>query len=347
VVVRNNQLMGRCYRQISAFIVFAAPFLLGAQSAPRWIIGGEEDVVTQLGRVRGVVALPRSFVVLERDAPFLKVFDYSGRLIQKLGRSGGGPGEFRGPTSLSFDARRQRLLVVDPSNARVTAYQVRDSLVAPRFLKIDDNGIRSVCALGTRMIGLARSTLAHNAPTILRELREEGDKLTVTSSFGEPRTNHPLGAHPMVRTRASDGPLYCDEQGNRVIVASAMLGEVHVFNAASRQQVTAPIPGFQRITMTVDNNSMTMVPPTAGSDAVLGLVPWEGFVRAVTERTRPIPGSVPASMGFAASRIGAGGPESLGARTQWRPLAQTSAGALCAQSDPAPAIALFAAGRCP
>lgn len=329
-------------RIIHALIVLAAPLLLGAQTAPRWIIGGEEDVVTQLGRFRSVVALPRSFVVLERDAPFLKVFDYSGRLVQSLGRSGGGPGEYRSPTSLSFDARRQRLLVVDPSNARVTAYRVRDSLVAPRFLKMGDIGVRSVCALGTRLVGLAR-----NAPTILRELREEGDRLTVVSSFGAPRTNHPLGAHPMVRTRASDGPLLCDEQGNRAIVASAMLGEVHVFNASSRQQVTTPIPGFQRITMVVEDNALAMVPPAGGYDVVHGLVPWEGSVLAVTERTRPVPGDVTRSVGFAVSGISARGPGSLGARTQWRPLAKTNSGALCAQSDPAPAIALFTAGSCP
>ncbi|MBX9854450.1 MAG: 6-bladed beta-propeller [Gemmatimonadaceae bacterium] len=330
------------FRRISALIVFAAPLLLGAQTTPRWIIGGEDDAVTQLGRVRAVVALSRSFVVLERDAPFLKVFDYSGRLLQTLGRSGAGPGEYRGPTSLSFDERNQRLLVVDPSNARVTAYQVRDSLVAPRFLKVGDSGIRSVCALGTRLIGLAR-----NAPTILRELREEGGKLTVTGSFGEPRTNHPLGTHPMVRTRASDGPLLCDEQGNRVIVASAMLGEVHVFDASSRQLVTTPIPGFQRITMIVEDSALTMVPPVGGYHVVHGLVPWEGSVRVVTERLRPMPGDAPMSVGFAFAGIGAGGPGALGARTQWRPLAKTSSGALCAQEDPAPAIALFTAGSCP
>lgn len=333
----------RCYRRtITVLIGVLTPLLLGAQAAPRWLIGGEEDAVTQLGRVRGVVALSRSFVVLEADAPFLKVFDYSGRLLQTLGRSGSGPGEFRGPTSVSFDSRQQRLLVVDPSNARVTAYQVRDSLTAPRLLALDDNGIRSVCVLGTRMFGVAR-----NAPTILRELREAGGKLTAVASFGEPRTNHPLGTHPLVRTRASDGPLMCDEQGNRLIVASSMLGEVHTFTAASRQQVTTPIPGFQRITMTVDNNSMTMVTPPAGFDAVLGLVLWEGSVRAVTERTRAVPGDVPTSSGFAVAAIGARGPENLGPRTRWRPLAKTSSGALCTQSDPAPAIALFASGRCP
>lgn len=329
-------------RHISALIVFAAPPFLGAQAAPRWVIGGEEDAVTQLGRVRGVVTLPRSFVVLEADAPFLKIFDYSGRLLQTLGRSGSGPGEFRGPTSLSFDARQQRLLVVDPSNARVTVYQVRDSLVAPRVRTLEDIGIRNVCGLGTRLFGLAR-----NAPTILRELREDGGRFTVTASFGEPRTNHQLGTHPLVRTRASDGPLVCDEQGNRVLVASTTLGEVHVFNAASRQQTTTPIPGFQRITMTVDNNSMTMVPPPGGFDAVVGLVTWDGAIRVVTERTRAVPGNVPTSLGFAVAELGARGPETLGARTRWRPLAKTSSGALCAQSDPAPAIALFAAGICP
>lgn len=90
-----------------------------------------------------------------------------------------------------------------------------------------------------------------------------------------------------------------------------------------------------------------MVSRVAGYDVVYGLVSLEGSVRAVTERTRPVPAHVPMSARFAVADISAREPGSLDARTQWRPLAKTSSGALCAQSDPAPTIALFTAGSCP
>jgi hypothetical protein len=327
---------------INALLTLATPLLLAAQPARRWIIGGENDAVTSIGRIDGVAAMPRRFVVLEADAPFLKVFDYAGKLVQTLGRAGGGPGEFRSPSGMAYDAARRRLLVVDPSNARVTVYQVGDTLAAPRLLTLPEIGIRSVCTLGGRLFALAR-----NAPTILRELREDNGKLTVIASFGEPRTNHPLGTHPLVRTRASDGPLLCDEPRQRIIAASAPLGEVHVFDAQTRQQVTAPIPGFQRITMTVDANSMTMSVPPDGFDTVRGLVLWDGAVQAVSERARRVPNDAPESVGFALAAIGARGPGALGPRIRWRPLASTPNGSLCAQSEPAPTIALFPAGRCP
>jgi len=313
-----------------------------AQTAPRWVVGGEDDAVTQLGRIRGVVALPRSFVVLEYDAPFLKVFDYSGRLLQAVGRNGSGPGEFRGPSSISFDARQQRLLVVDASNARVTSYQARDSLTSPRFLTLEDIGVRSVCTIGPRIFGLVR-----NSPTILRELREEDGRLRVLASFGEPRTNHQLGTHPLVRTRASDGPLLCDEAGNRVIAASTILGEVHVFDVATRQQTSTLTGGFQRITLTVDNSSMTMTPQANGYDGIVGLTVWDSAVHVVTERSRALPGDGPISQGFAVAPMTPRAPGAIGTRTQWRPLARTATGALCSQNEPEPAIALFGGGRCP
>lgn len=319
-----------------------APMSVGAQASPRWVVGGEEDVATQLGRFRSVAALPRLFVVLEGDAPFIKVFDYSGRLVQSIGRAGSGPGEFRAPSSVTFDARQQRVLVVDPSNARVTVYAVRDSLASASFLTLEDIGIRSLCTLGVRLFGLAR-----NAPTIIRELREDATTLSVSASFGEPRTNHPHGSHPFVRTRASDGPLQCDESGNRIVAASSILGEVHVFDAATRAQSTTPIPGFERLTITVDNNSMTMAPPEAGFDVILDIVEWEGALLAVSERSKPAPGGPPVSVGFSTAPIRARGPEQVSSRRKWRPLAKTTVGSLCAVSDPAPTIALFSGNVCP
>jgi len=317
------------------------PNALNAQSAPRWLIGGEDDVESQLGRFRDVVALPRRFVVLEGDAPFLKVFSYDGKLIQSLGRAGGGPGEFRTPSALTLDSHRGRLLVVDAANARVTVFTIGDTLAAPRYLALEDIGIQSICVLGDRLFGLAR-----NAPTLLRELKEEPTRLTVIASFGEPRTDHRFGTHPFVRSYASNGPLACDAGSNHIIVASSVLGEVHVLDAETRAQTTARIPGFDRLTITVDDKSMTMAPPDGGFDATLAFVHLDDALYVVAERSDAGSGGPPASLGFKTASIGPKGPGPLSALRRWRPLAQVAGGTLCAVSDPAPTIGFFSNSAC-
>lgn len=331
-------LLRRLWLAIALFV----PLSASAQVAPRWVVGGEEDIATQLGRFRSVAALPRLFVVLEGDAPFIKVFDYSGRLVQSFGRAGSGPGEFRRPSSLTFDAHQERVLIVDPANARVTVYSVRDTLTSARYLTLENTGVRSVCALGERIFGLAPG-----AQTFLRELREDATTLSVSASFGEPQTNHPHGDHPLVRTRASGGPLHCDASGNRIVAGSEIMGEVQVFDAATRAQSTTLVPGFQRLTISIENGSMSMAPPETGFDVMLDLVEWDGALHAVTERSKPAPGGMPVSLGFATAPIRARGAEPLSPPRHWRPLAQTPAGALCAVSEPAPAIALFSGKACP
>lgn len=313
-----------------------------AQRVPRWIIGGEEDVGTQLGPYVDVVATPHLIVVLERDAPFLKVFSHDGKLLQRLGRGGAGPGEFGGPSGISYDTEGKRILVVDVANGRVLAYPVADTLLRPVLYRLERAGLRSICTSGSRIFGVVR-----NAPTIIRELQVRGDRLVQVAEFGEPRTAHKLGMHPLVRTRASDGPSLCRSDGRTLTVASRLLGETHTFDLSSHLQRTAPVPQFQPVGITVEADAMTISMPPGESQYLVDLVEWGRDVLIVAERQlRPATGQAEPS-GYRVSVLAGSTPGPLGAVRDWRPVALISTGALCARNDPAPTLGLFAGRECP
>lgn len=331
--------MGRLLH-IGFALLLAIP--ASAQSRPLWIIGGENAVGTELGEYRKVAVLPAHIVVLERDAPFLKVFTHQGKLVQTLGRAGSGPSEFRSPFDVTYDSARRRLLVVDPANARVTSYPVGDTLGAPRLLALENVSVRGACMLRGKLYGIVRST------TIITEMTEQGDQFVTSSGFGEPRTNHPLGSHPLVSTRASDGPLFCDNASNRLVAASRLLGEVHTIDGVSHVQQTTMIPSFRRIDMTVDNTSMTMSIPSDGHDALVDIVQFGDSLYGVLEFVKRGEGRTMASPSYRTVVIDRNGPSrTLSPQKTWRPIALLGARALCTSGEPVPTIALFDAARCP
>jgi hypothetical protein len=69
--------------------------------------------------------------VLENQALELRVFGESGQHIRTIGRSGGGPGEFRRPVALLWDPRGD-LWVADVGNRRYTRYDTAGQLIESR-----------------------------------------------------------------------------------------------------------------------------------------------------------------------------------------------------------------------
>ena len=326
--------------RIGLALLFAIP--ASAQSRPLWIIGGENAVGSELGEYRRVAVLPEHIVVLERDAPFIKVFNQQGKLLQTLGRAGSGPSEYRSPFDVTYDSAQRRLLVVDPANRRVTSYPVGDTLGPPRLLGLENVSVRGACMLRGKLYGIVRST------TIITEMTEQGDQFVTSSGFGEPRTNHRLGGHPLVRQRASDGPLFCDNASNRLIAASRLLGEVHVIDGVSRAQQTTLVPSFRRIDMSVDNTSMTMSIPPDGHDALIDIVQFGDTLYGVLELVKRGEGRTLAPPSYRTVVIDRNGPSRThAAQKAWRPIALLGARALCASGEPVPTIALFDATRCP
>lgn len=100
---------GQAWRAVEAARIGSAD-----AAEPAYVFGEVVDATTDpLGRVW----------VLDRQARELRVFDAAGRHLRTVGREGAGPGEFRNPIGLSWDAGA-RLWVVDTGNQR---YEVFDT----------------------------------------------------------------------------------------------------------------------------------------------------------------------------------------------------------------------------
>jgi hypothetical protein len=312
-----------------------------AQVAPVWTIGGEDGVGTELGSKALVIRLPEHLLILERDAPFLKLATLDGRLRQQVGRFGGGPGEFRRPTAAFLDSTRRELFVVDGVALRVSVYAVGDSLSFSRALVAPEPGLEGICRLRGRWFGLVR-----NSSTMLRELTVEKDRLAVKRSFAEPKSLHPLAAIPALRNEAS-GSLTCDDRRGELIVVSHTLGEVHRIDADGRRHSVHAIPGFTVMPFgTKDGMLFAEIRQGEANDVVTDVVTVTSDVLVVVARATATPQGRRID-GYFVHAVGdqsASGPPAL---DRWAFVGEVTAGSLCMREDPAPMLALFTGRRCP
>jgi DNA-binding beta-propeller fold protein YncE len=70
----------------------------------------------------------RVLYVVDRRNDQVHVFDQSMKYIRSWGKHGGGTGEFRGPTDLSFSKSGETVFVVDSLNRRVQAFDLQGTL---------------------------------------------------------------------------------------------------------------------------------------------------------------------------------------------------------------------------
>lgn len=74
------------------------------------------------GRISALaISAAGEIAVLDGQALEVRLFDREGRHLWTVGRRGGGPGEFNGPTAMHFDSRG-RLWVTDVGNARYSIF---------------------------------------------------------------------------------------------------------------------------------------------------------------------------------------------------------------------------------
>jgi len=87
------------------------------------------DPAYQFGRVGSIaVGSAGQFVVVDRQAPSVRVFDADGTHVRTVGRKGGGPGEFAGPAHAEFGPHGH-LWVPDPQNARLSVIDTTGAFV--------------------------------------------------------------------------------------------------------------------------------------------------------------------------------------------------------------------------
>lgn len=315
--------------------------MCAAQSAPIWSIGGEDAIGTEIGLRARVVQLPRHLLLIERDAPFLKLITPEGQVRQQLGRLGGGPAEFRQPSAAFFDATRGELYVVDGAAVRVSVYALRDSLRFVRSLAASEPGLEGLCMMRGRWFGLVR-----NAPTMLREFAVEGDRLVVRRSFAEPKSLHPLSAVPALRNEAS-GMLYCDDRAGELIVVSRTLGEVHRIDTEGTRHAVHAIPGFTAMPFGTRNGTFfSEIRQGSTFDIASAVAPVTGDVFVVVAR-RAVTPQGQRTVGYFTQPLSAAAANGSPTLEPWGHVAEFAAGAVCLREEPAPTLAMFPGGRCP
>jgi hypothetical protein len=323
-----------------AFLHIAA-VACAAQAAPAWTIGGEDAVGTELGARLRAFQLPNHLLIIERDAPFLKLVTADGRIRQQLGRLGGGPGEFRQPSAAYFDSTRRELLVVDGAAVRVSVYSVGDSLRFLRSLAAPEPRLEGICILRGRLFGLVR-----NAPMMLREFTVEGDRLVVKRAFAEPKSLHPLAAIPALRNEAS-GSLICDERRGELIVVSRTLGEVHRIDTEGRRHTIAALPGFATISLVVrDGMFAAEIRHGDTLDGVSNVVSLTDEVAVVVSRETQTPQGR-RLVGYRTYAIDAQPASSPPMLRAWAQVGAFGSQVVCLRDEPVPTLAMFATQRCP
>ncbi len=76
---------------------------------------GEEDL---FGEITGIAVAGDRILVLDRRWYAVRIFSSDGEPLEKFGREGGGPGEFRSPTALAVDPLTGNILVRESTNGR-------------------------------------------------------------------------------------------------------------------------------------------------------------------------------------------------------------------------------------
>lgn len=195
-----------------------APLLLS--NAPSATIGREDGPNHFIfGEIAGV-GLDREgkVIIVDRKVWDVRLFDAQGRFLQRLGRRGQGPGEFRAPHSLVMTPKgelwvadmQRRLTVFAPS-----AEGYRLARTIPTAF-----GARSMCFLGPEIMVNA---ISPSDPYAIRVLDATAQPVR---SFGKLYTSPNAG----INWQFTEGLLVCDNVNDLVIFAtSAALGEVRAY----------------------------------------------------------------------------------------------------------------------
>lgn len=327
----------------AALLCALAVGALPAQTAPKpaFIIGGEDGVASEIGAGFDAVILPAFLLVIENDAPFIKVFTHDGKLVQRIGRAGGGPGEFRAARSIAYDSVSRTAWVLDARLARVSRFSVGDTL---RLLGQNTSlvtNMRNLCAMNGRVYALSvfKGALVH-------EIAIENDRVVSRRAFGAPTSSHPQSRAAAIQQMAATGPMVCDAPRNVVYTVAANLGELHRIDVATGNHTTVSVRDFVRPAISVDSigarfgraagKPSEMILGVYGDIDGFGIVIMPGV--GVDHENEPPLNSV---------KVSPTGAQSTRITHKWRPIGRVGANVVCAALDPAPTIAYFRLPKCP
>ena len=264
VPVTNTLRLGGPRATLGVSLSEAATATIGREDGPEHFIFGDIANVgtTQKGTV----------IVVDRKNMDVRLFDTRGQFLQRLGRAGQGPGEFRAPHSLLVTPSDE--IWIADMQRRVTVFgPSADGYRLVRTIPVDV-GIRSMCILRGELIA---NGVALGDPFFIRVL----DSLArPVRAFGK------LYASPnaLLNAQFAEGRIACDAANDLIVYASqAELGEVRAYRRDGRAVWRTVIEGVHSNIITDDGVERS--PDGAHSLLSLNVLPGVGVVLQYAFRT--------------------------------------------------------------
>jgi len=242
--------------------------------------GADHEVFGDM--VSAIVVDDSTIAVIDGSASEVRLFSRGGRHLQTFGRSGSGPGEFRGAVAI-VRAPDGALIVADTRRTLQYFYRERGSYTYRRTASTTV-GVRSMCFLGGTLYVNGASL---DDGKVIRALDETG---AATRAFGEVYRS----PNPLLNYQVAQGRLACDESRQLIYyMAGSLLGEVRAFRPTGEEVWSVRVGDF-RTNRIVDTGggSLSVVRSASGAHAAgnvlsLGasgvLAQWTFITRAQME----------------------------------------------------------------
>jgi hypothetical protein len=321
---------------LTALILAPLPAL--AQS-PIAIIGGESALAGQeIGQLGPMLVTDRHVLVFDKADKLLRVYDLNGASVQSVGQSGAGPGEFRFVYAMARDSAGH-VLLLDPATGRVTTYIEGDTLrlLGTRPIELSGYGL---CTTGDTLFvsGSQGSGMVHQFELGARAGR-------ALRSFGKSQLRGSLGQNQMIRERLGNSPIACVPGEPVVMPGSRDLGVIQIMRTDMQDERVVALPGFERMTITPGNGSLTFGVPESGHyDMLVTMRPARGGAIAIVHR---VTGRTNDSIEYRRYFITATGAVQLLGKSAWHQIGAGRGKVYCAGENPFPEVVVFQGVACP
>lgn len=183
----------------------------------------ESDPRSVLGRIADVAMVGERVFVVDWYRKAVLAFDLAGAFVTEIGRSGGGPGEFRQPTSVAI---RDSLVFVGDRTREVEVYAIDgDGTESLRTIRLD-GAVYDLCALDGALFVQAWTP---GAAALLHRMTPEG---THESAFAEFYHVTDVSARS-VGHALSEAMTVCDQAIQAVVIGpKSIIPEIRSYTAS-------------------------------------------------------------------------------------------------------------------
>lgn len=312
---------------------------LAAIGDPLWSVGapsGESDSI--FGEITAAaIDRRRAILVLDGKLSEVKVYSPDGSLLQRVGRPGSGPGEFRWPVDLATDGHGH-LYVADLRHLHRFVLE-DEGYRFDRSVPTVQTGPRSICVLG-------EVVYVHG---------DDADAPQVATAYavsGQMHRRLPGGyssPNPIVNLMLNQGRIACDRRHGQVVFASATLGEIRAVDTSGATKWLAVIEDFRPVQLVEVPDGVEYSKVQRPFDRVQALVLTDSLVLLQVSRyeRRGAPATPPSQvyslvLALADGSVKGGGPVAHDAF-----LAFEQGIAVSASHDPFPRLRVWDLGRRP